>query len=195
MSKMVSKEDTGEVRINSRRKGAKVERNVAKLLEAWTKRKFAKTPASGGLQWKSSNAKGDVVCTTEGHYFPFCIEVKAREKIDFSHLLTPGIKNIRILEFWEQCRRDATLAKKTPMLLMRYNGLPKQFFFMVLEMDFFTLLIKDNMFPILQHVRTDLRFWDKDKKTKLIIIRSTDFFKLRYKHVKPIAKQYGKNAS
>lgn len=115
--------------MNSRRKGAKNEREVAKALKDWTGKEFAKTPASGGLQWKTANSKGDVVCTTEGHYFPFCVEAKFHVKIDFSHLLTPGIKNVEILDFWKQCVRDAKKCKKVPMLLMRYNLLPKGFGF------------------------------------------------------------------
>lgn len=174
--------------INSRSKGARGERNVAKLLETWTNRKFAKTPASGGLQWKTSNSKGDVVCTTEGHYFPFCIEVKSYSKIDFSHLLTPNIKNIEILDFWDQCQRDAKKCCKVPMLLMRYNGLPKEFYFLVTTQEFAKLMHPElAMSNIGLH---SLRYSDYSKPLHLMIMRSSEVFKTQYKTIKQIAKEH-----
>ena len=126
--------------MNSRRKGATNERNIAKALELWTKKKFAKTPASGGLQWKSSMSRGDVVCTTEGHYFPFCIEGKFYKEINFNHLFTPGLLNVDILDWWKQCRKDAEKCNKVPWLWMRYNGLPRDFWFMILPAEFYGVL-------------------------------------------------------
>ena len=124
--------NTHKMAINQRRKGNKNERKATNLLEAWTGKKFSRTPGSGGLQWKNSIAKGDVVCITEGHYFPFSIEVKAYEKIDFSELIRPNKKKSLIEVFWEQCIRDAQLCNKKPMLLVRYNGLPADFFFVII---------------------------------------------------------------
>lgn len=170
--------------INSRSKGAKNEREIAKVLEIWTKKKFAKTPASGGLQWQSSISKGDVVCTTEGHFFPFCIEGKFYNKIDFSHLLTPNIKNVDIKVFWAQCLRDAKKCRKIPMLLMRYNGLPKHFYFLVVTQDFAKLIHSPE-------INCSLRYHGYKSNTALMIMRSTEVFKLNYKNfVKPIAKQH-----
>lgn len=174
-------------RINSRSKGAKNERHIAELFTKWTGRKFAKTPASGGLQWKSSFSKGDIVCTKEGHYFPFCIEGKSYNKIDFSHLLTPGIKNIDILTFWAQCERDAKSCNKVPMLLMRYNGLPKFFYFLIITQDFAKLI--HNFLP---KDMVSLRYHDYSTNKPLMILRSTDFFKTDYKDIKPIAKTHVK---
>lgn len=124
--------------INSRQKGSKTERLVASLLTKWTGKKFARTPSSGGMQWKNSYTKGDVVCTVEGHVFPFCVEVKNHKDINFQHPLYLPSSNI--LTFWAQCKRDADLANKTPLLLMRYNGLPREMFFMVIEAEVFKLL-------------------------------------------------------
>ena len=173
--------------MNSRRKGAKNEREIAKVLETWTGKKFAKTPASGGLQWKSAMAKGDVVCTTEGHYFPFCIEGKSYAKIDFNHLLLPQESDI--LTWWKQARRDAEKCNKVPMLLMRYNGLPKGFWFLVLETEFYSKL---SMFDRNAHIRTSLFAWKKDINLKFVILKSTEFFKLDYVKAKKIAKAYAK---
>jgi hypothetical protein len=147
--------------MNSRSKGARNERAIAKVLEKWTGKKFAKTPASGGLQWKTSMTKGDVVCTTEGHYFPFCIEGKFYAKIDFAQLLTPGLLNIDIIDWWIQCRRDSRKCNKVPMLLMRYNGLPKDFWFMVLELSF---VIKLQMgFGGLDNMKPAIVYGDKHR--------------------------------
>lgn len=173
--------------INSRNKGAKNERNIAKLFEKWTGKKFAKTPASGGLQWQSANSKGDIVCTTEGHYFPFCIECKSYNKIDFSHLLTPGIQNIDILDFWRQAERDALKANKVPILMMRYNGLPKDFHYLALPIEFWRLLKLNNTL--------NLHYFNPLRKIDIVIIRSTDLFKGDYKEIKFLTKKFLKNGS
>lgn len=173
--------------INSRNKGNRNERNAAKLVSEWTGRKFERTPSSGGLQWKASFSKGDIVCTVEGHVFPFCVEVKAHREINFSHLLLPGVKNVKIFDFWYQATRDAEKCLKIPMLLMRYDGMPKEFFFLGIPNDFYKAL-----FPKMGLALMDaptLSFWDK-KKHSITFIRSTDFFKLPYTDVKKLAKEY-----
>lgn len=177
-------------KINSRSKGARNERQIAEIFTKWTKRKFAKTPASGGLNWKSAFSKGDIVCTKEGHYFPFCIEAKSYEKIDFSHLLTPGIKNIDILKFWEQCERDAKKCNKIPILMMRYNGLPKGFYFLVVTQQF-----AKEIHHLLPEFMVSLRYHDYKTDKPLMILRSTDFFKAHYKETKILAKQHIKNGT
>lgn len=181
--------------INSRRKGANNERDIAKLFEQWTNKKFAKTPASGGLQWKSANSKGDIVCTTEGHYFPFCIEAKNHKEINFSHLLIPMRVTkkspnpiCKIMEFWKQCTRDAKKARKIPMLLMRYNGMPSDFHFLVTTQTFAKL-----MHPELALNNTgliSLRYSDYKKDTHLMIMRSTEVFRTHYRTIKKIAKTH-----
>lgn len=118
-------------RINSRSKGCKGERDLAKVLEKWTKKTFARTPSSGGLSWKTTNAKGDIVCTKEGHYFPFCVENKSYKELNFQHPLI--LPNAEILKFWEQCKRDAEIAKKVPLLTMRYNGMAKGLYFIIVK--------------------------------------------------------------
>lgn len=177
-------------KINSRSKGNRNERNAAKLLATWTSKEFSRTPSSGGLNWKSSNSKGDIVCTTEGHYFPFCIEVKAHREINFQHLLYN--KTPKILEFWEQCLRDALRAKKIPLLMMRYDGMPKGLFFIAIETDIYTKLPN---FDRMSHCRSTIKFWDMDKAVKLTIIPSTSFFKMAYRPIKKIAKQILKDGN
>jgi len=169
--------------INSRRKGAKAERVAAKMLQDWTGRTFSKTPASGGLQWKKSNVAGDVVCTKEGHYFPFCVEVKARAKVDFNQLMQMNLKHTDILEFWTQAKRDAARVNKVPIVMMRYNGLPKEFYFIILGNSFVKELLLKWPEPYMHFVSETNNLW---------IFRSTEFFKLPYKELREIAKCYGK---
>jgi Holliday junction resolvase len=163
--------------INSRNKGCKAERTVAKLMEKWTSKQFARTPSSGGLNWKSANSKGDIVCTTEGHYFPFCIEVKHHAEINFSELYMPKKKKVKVLEFWEQCKRDALKANKIPLLFMRYNGLPNDFFFIGLYPAH-----KKSLGIILENGST---FDNLD----LVIGISSDLFLNEYKLLKTAAKK------
>lgn len=139
--------------INSRSKGSKNERELSKIIETWTGKNFSRTPSSGGLQWKNSMSKGDIVCTSEGHYFPFCIEAKNYREIEFNHLLYPSKKGVKILEFWKQCIRDANLCNKCPILFMRYNGMPKNFHFVMVEDKFLESVSKylqsdDKMFRL-----------------------------------------------
>jgi Holliday junction resolvase len=173
--------------INSRTKGNKNERDLAKLFEKWSNHKFSRTPSSGGLQWKASNSKGDIVCTDEGYYFPFCIEAKNYKDINFEHLLY--LPKPKILEFWEQAKRDADKAKKIPILTMRYNGMPKDLHFVVVEAKFAMLLFETEI------IDPSLYLKFMSKKHKLAIFNSKDFFSMPYKSVAKLAKKeigYGK---
>lgn len=174
--------------INGRRKGAKAERLLAHRLGEWTGKEFSKTPASGGLRWNNANVAGDIVCTTEGHYCPFCFEVKSYSKIDFSHLLLSNttlhgslstiVKNVDILDFWNQAKRDARRAGKIPILMMRYNGLPKGFYYVVLGKSFMSVCtIKP---------RAILNFISE--KNNLWITTSEELFRTDYRTLRKIAK-------
>lgn len=132
-------------RINSRNKGAKNERLACIILQQWTKKTFARVPSSGGLGWHNNLSTGDVMCTKEGHYFPFSIEVKARESLNLDHLLY--LKNAEILKFWEQSKRDAKRLSKCPVVMMRYNGLPKGFFFIILPRVIYHKFLKEHIGP------------------------------------------------
>lgn len=176
--------------INSRRKGARGERVAAKLLTAWTKRPFSKTPASGGLHWKNQNVAGDIVCTKEGHFFPFCMEIKNHKKIDFSHLLVPNIKSNRIdiFNFIDQASTDAERVNKIPLVMMRYNSLPREFYFMLMRYEDYQYLYS-NMGLGKLLLRNSLVYWNKDMGRKLVILKSDEFFKLPYKEVKTLTKK------
>jgi len=128
-------------RINSKAKGSKNERSATKTLERWTDFPFTRVPQSGGLRWQGGqNITGDII--PEDMYqledFPFSIEVKARKEIDFEDLLLPH--KSEIMKFWEQSVADAKRVDKTPMVLMRRNGMPKESFYVIIPYSVFSLL-------------------------------------------------------
>lgn len=174
--------------INSRRKGSKGENNAAKLLKAWTGKSFARTPSSGGLGWKATNTKGDIVCTEEGHYFPFCVEVKNHKEINFEQLLLP-VKHRKIMEFWEQCTRDAKEAKKIPLLMMRYNGMPKGMHFIVMYLLDWGILAGTT-----EEKESAFVFGNgKDLNKSIVIAMQTLLFNKPYKIIKKKAKTHLKS--
>lgn len=174
--------------INSRAKGNRGERVAAEVFQKWTGKTFSKVPRSGGLHWKTANSIGDIICTTEGHYFPFAIEVKNHKEIDFAQLLIPDLKGVKILEFWEQCSRDAERGKKIPLLLMRYDRLPKEFFFVVMTQEMAKLFHTE--LALTNSDLKSLRFHDYKTDQPLMILQSTQFFKTDYKTIKAIAKTH-----
>ena len=168
--------------MNSRSKGNKGEREAAKLIGTWTGKKFARVPSSGGLQWKNAHAKGDIVCSEEGHYFPFCLEIKNYKDINFEHLFYT--KNPKILEFWEQCTRDAKICNKCPILMMRYNRLPKDFWFVIMPkyiyFKYFHPYLDDD---------EDMVF--SIRKLDIVILSTPSLLKVPYKKIrKPIKAHY-----
>lgn len=170
--------------INSRSKGARGEKMAVKLLETWTGKKFARTPASGGLQWKSSMAKGDAVCTVEGHYYPFCNEIKFYENLNFQHLLY--LPDCDIIKFWNQCQRDAKECSKCPMLLMRYNGLPKDFFFIGIPPKIYYLYFQKALKrPVTFHIEA----------LDLMIFTTPDLLRVNYKKIRKDIKYHFKPKS
>lgn len=137
--------------INSRAKGNKNERDLSKVIEKWTGKTFSRVPSSGGLNWKAGLAKGDIVCSEEGHFFPFCIEAKNYKDINFEHLLY--LPKPKIMEFWAQCTRDARICKKSPLLFMRYNRLPKDFHFVVIDDIFWKNIVSYYVDPEDRYIR------------------------------------------
>lgn len=113
--------------VNSKSKGGRFERTISKWFTAWTGYEFSRVPASGGLRWKNAdNISSDVTCTDRKHTrrFRFSIECKNYNDLNFEHVLLER-KSCKILKFWEQANRDAARAKKFPILIMHYNGMPK----------------------------------------------------------------------
>ena len=171
--------------INSRNKGSKNERKVTALYKDWTGYDFSRTPASGGLKWKSNNSIiGDITCSDESHKdrFPFTIECKSYKEVNFEQLLSAN-KNIKILEFWSQAVKDAWRAKKTPILMVRYNGMPSDLHYLFLPLRFFVGVEDDFEFEF-----GYLKFIGED--TGFAILSSRDFFKSNYKTIAKAARLY-----
>lgn len=121
------------MRINSRKKGKRGERKAAGVLHQWTGMEFTSVPQSGGLRWKKTdNICGDIICTDALHRFDFSVEAKNYKEINFEHLLMPDVSS-KIVEFWQQAKSDAERGKKLPLLLMRYDRLPADYFFTVIS--------------------------------------------------------------
>ncbi len=109
-----------KVKINSKTKGNNNERAAAKWLKEWTGADMNRTPRSGGLRWlDSSRIAGDVVAPKD-FYFPFCVETKAYNKIEFKEVLRV---NSIIGTFWVQADADARRIDKEPFLMVRENGM------------------------------------------------------------------------
>lgn len=170
-------------RINSRKKGARGEKHALEVLQNWTNKKFGRVPSSGGLNWKNQMSSGDVICITDGHYFPYTVEVKNYRDINFAHLFTTDKADI--LKFWQQAERDAARVNKVPLLMMRYDGLKKGFFFIVIPRTIFNKFFRAYM---------------DDKDIRLVsenfdfaILSSDAFFKVPYKEIRKPIVNYQKS--
>lgn len=60
------------------------------------------------------------------------VECKNYKEIKFEHILL-GNKRCDILKFWAQASKDAKRANKVPVLCMRYNSMPAEEFFFVVD--------------------------------------------------------------
>lgn len=169
-------------KINSRSKGNRSERTACKFFKGWTGKEFSRTPSSGGLQWKKANVKGDIICTEEGHYFPFSVEVKNYKDLNFEHLLY-DVKS-DIMKFWSQCVADSLIANKAPMLLMRYNGMPKDLWFVMLP----EYLYHEYLSPFI-HVKEEKLFIIPYHG--VVVLTTNTLGKVSYKKIrKPIKLHY-----
>lgn len=125
--------------VNSRDKGKRGERAVAALLQSWWQAvepecQFVSTPQSGG--WSTpevraaSRTAGDL--TTTAKRFPFCVEVKWRERWSVDRLMRE--QSSPVWGWWRQCLRDAAVVSLIPMLWFRKSRHP--WYVMVPEMYF-----------------------------------------------------------
>lgn len=122
--------------MNSKAKGNKWERTVAKWLTEWSGYKFERNRAGSGSWWTNKDSVSDITCTDEkhAHRCKISVECKCYRDIRFEHVLL-GNKGCDIINFWNQAFRDANRAKKVPILCMRYNSMPKGEFFFVISKD------------------------------------------------------------
>jgi len=109
---------------NGRQKGAKAERDVAKLLSAWWSpfepgTSWKRTPSSGG--WASPDARasfktaGDIV--TDAKLFPFAVEVKCR--VGWSWNTFTAGRASPVWGWWRQAQAQALEMGAEPMLWFR----------------------------------------------------------------------------
>lgn len=110
---------TGTLRVvNSRSKGNKFERDIAKLLTSWSDISMKRTPMSGG--WSKT---GDItpVKPEDMVKWPFNVELKKRENWNLVDLITGNNIKTSIISWWEQCLSDSSKSGKIPMLIFTKN--------------------------------------------------------------------------
>lgn len=141
--------------MNSKKKGNKNERELAKWWKDWTGIEFSRVPSSGGLRWKKTdNITSDIICTDphKSRNFKFNIETKFYKDINFEHLiLKDNPKNIKIWEFWNQAKDDGKKANRIPILFMRYNSMPRSTWFVVVELRILNIVLKLLGKGVLEH--------------------------------------------
>jgi Holliday junction resolvase len=177
---------------NSKRKGSKNERGIAHLFSEWTGFKFSRTPQSGGMGWHNKLSTGDIICIDELHMseFSLSIECKFHSDLDFSHMIdgTIGKKTNKVVDFWEQCERDAKRLKKIPCLFMRRNGMKTDMHFVAIPLSFYMIYLSSYDFiPKFGYIAF------QNDEMKIAILNSEDFFSLPYKQFHGVAKAYRVN--
>lgn len=173
--------------VNSKRKGNKFERTVAKWMSDWTGYKFGRTPYSGANH-QSRDLASDVMCTDErhAHRCKISVECKCYKDIKFEHILL-GTKGSEVEKFWNQATNDALRSAKVPILIMRYNSMPSNEFFMAVGEDLakeFIPFVKDTRYMV---------FNIGNKLNLYIFMASAVLNKVSYKRVHKLAKTIVKN--
>ena len=118
--------------VNGKRKGNNNERVAAKLLGEWTGAQFSKTPASGGMHLRNAMFCGDLVCVTEGFFFPFVVETKHLKRVTVQGALRD---NSMLYKIFRQAKRDADRVGKRPLCLIRGNGMDAGEYYLILESE------------------------------------------------------------
>ena len=173
--------------VNSKRKGNKFERTVAKWMSDWTGYKFGRTPYSGANH-QSRDLASDVMCTDErhAHRCKISVECKCYKDIKFEHILL-GTKGSEVEKFWNQATNDAIRSAKVPILIMRYNSMPSNEFFMAVGEDLakeFIPFVKDTRYMVF-NIGKELNLY--------IFMASAVLNKVSYKRVHKLAKTIVKN--
>ena len=106
-------------KVNSKKKGNRVENEIAKKLKEAFNEDFIRTPSSGGFHTNNKiklteDLAGDII-TPEN--FNYVIEVKSRKDITFHNVL-----NGYLDEFIEQVENDSLSVNKLPLLIIKLNN-------------------------------------------------------------------------
>lgn len=187
---------------NGKKKGSKNERTLSKWFSDWSGYEFTRVPASGGLRWKKTdNITGDIICADPRHSrrFPFSIETKSYKDINFEHIII-GVKNIKVMEFWQQAKDDAERASmKVPLLFMRYNGMPASTWFVVMTFELYLLAVKKgcsheySMFVIHPPEVTIFPKLIPEESEILVVLNSKDLYRVDYRKFATKVKQRLRN--
>lgn len=163
--------------VNSKNKGNRFERTICKWFQQWTGYEFSRVPASGGLRWKKTdNITSDITCTDPKHAkrFIFSVECKFYQDIRFEHILL-GNKKCKIMSFWEQALSDSSRANKIPILIMKYNNMPKGEAFFVVNKEVGDTIINTNS------ITKPYMYIQVNKSTNIYIFMLSDILNIDYK--------------
>lgn len=105
-------------RKNSRSKGSRFERMIAKDFSQWCGFTCKRTPLSGG--WAKT---GDVTPKNPKDMvgFIFCTELKHQEGWSFSSSFLGRQLNKQVRKWWNQCQGDAKKSNRIPLLVFTKN--------------------------------------------------------------------------
>lgn len=168
---------------NSKRKGNKFERIISKWFTEFSGFKFQRVPYSGANH-QNKDLASDVMCCDErhAHRCKISIECKSYKDIRFEHVLL-GNKKCKIIQFWSQACKDAERATKIPILCMRYNSMPKNEFFLVVDGSLADIFCDADLKHIMQIATPDL------DGGQIYIFRATEVIKsVNYKDLHKAAK-------
>lgn len=119
--------------INQKLKGNRNELAVTKILTDWTGHEFVRVPRSGGLRWKNRmDICGDVINADPAFDFPFSVETKHVKSLGFDPYKKTLRVNSVVYTYWGQAVRDAASVNKIPLMLLRDNGMPKNWYYLFL---------------------------------------------------------------
>ena len=118
---------------NSKKKGSRFELKVSKWFTEFSGYKFQRVPYSGANHVTRALAS-DLMGSDQNHAHrcKISVECKSYQDIRFEHVLL-GNKRCKIIQFWNQASNDAKRAKKIPILCMRYNSMPREEFFFIVD--------------------------------------------------------------
>lgn len=173
-----------EIMANSKKKGSRFELKVSKWFTEWTSFKFGRTPYSGANH-QSKDLSSDIMCQDErhAHRCKISVECKNYKDIKFEHVLL-GNKSCDILKFWEQASKDAKRAKKVPILCMRYNSMPANEFFFVVDYKLGSI--------IAQYITKSM--YIQVPGNTLMVFMASEILKVPYKMIHKQAKLIVKNS-
>ncbi len=103
--------------VDARQKGSRAESDVKKFLIEKTGLPWERVPGSGALDEKHK-LKGDIYLPDCKNFY--CIEVKHYKDSHITHHLLSS-KNPQILEWWQQCTRQAIQTGRKPLLIFKHD--------------------------------------------------------------------------